>query len=103
MNAYTTRGRARIRQSDLTNLMRADPSLVGASLRALEWRRGCEAEAELAWLLKEHGAGRTPGRSVVLMLRQGVGAALIRAGQRLRGAAGDAEAREAVAAPGTLG
>lgn len=103
MNAYTTRGRARIRQSDLANLLEAAPLTASGALRALEWRRGCEAEAEMVWLLKQHGAGHSPGPSVVPMLRQAIGAALIWAGERLRGAAGEAEAPKAVPASGTLG
>ena len=43
MNAYSTKGQARIRQRDLAHLMEADPISSANALRALEWRRGCEA------------------------------------------------------------
>ena len=55
----------------------------GGSLAALEWRRGCQAEAELAWLLKQHGLTPQTGTSLISRLRQGIGAALVHAGQRL--------------------
>jgi hypothetical protein len=103
MNAYTTRSRARIRQSDLTNLLGADPLTAAASLRALEWRRGCEAEAELDWLLKQHGVVRQSAASSVSMLRQAIGAALVWAGERLAGAPRGAEAPEVVPTAGPLG
>lgn len=103
MNAYTTRGQARIRQSDLTNLMRADPSLTSISLRALEWRRGCEAEAELVWLLKQHGVKSPSAASEVSALRQAIGAALIRAGERLGGAPRKRQALEMVQAEPAAG
>ncbi len=103
MNAYTARGQARIRRSDLANLQQTDPSLVGPSLRALEWRRGCQAEAELDWLLKQHGVRPQSAKSPVSMLRQAIGAALIWAGERLGGAPHKDEAPEAVSAASTLG
>ena len=102
MNAYTTTGRARIRQSDLANLG-TDPHTASASLRALEWRRGCEAEAELVWLLKQHGVESPSAALTVSALRRAIGAALIWAGERLEGAHHDVEAPEAVPAAGTLG
>jgi hypothetical protein len=103
MNAYTTRTQARIRQSDLTNLLGADPLTAAASLRALEWTRGCQAEAELDWLLKQHGVRSHASASPVSMLRQTIGAALVWAGERLAGAPRGAEAPKAVPAAGPLG
>jgi hypothetical protein len=103
MNAYTTRGRARIRQSDLAKVLDANPLTAAASLRALEWRRGCEAEAELEWLLKQHGVLPQATASPLSMLRQAIGTALVWAGERLMGAPRDADAPEAGTASGTLG
>ena len=86
MNAYTTRGEARIQRRDIEAVMRASSYLTGSSLAALEWRRGCQAEAELAWLLKQHGVTPQAGASLVSRLRQRIGATLVHAGQRLAGA-----------------
>lgn len=100
MNAYTTRGRARIRQSDLANLLEAAPLTAAGAVRALEWRRSCEAEAELVWLLKQHGVKSPSAASTVSALRQAIGAALIRAGEWLAGAPGKDQTPEmAPAAP----
>ena len=54
MNAYTTTGQARIQPRDFAALQRAN-GLAGASLAALERQRGCQADAEVAWLLKQNG------------------------------------------------
>ncbi len=85
MNAYTTRGQARIQPSDLSAVMRAYP-LLGSSLAALEWQRGCQAEAEVNWLLKRSGVTPQAGASFLSLLRQTIGATLVRAGERLAGA-----------------
>lgn len=85
MNAYTTRGEARIQQRDIEAVLRASSYLTGGSLAALEWRRGCQAEAELAWLLKQHGVTPQTGASLISRLRQGIGAMLVHAGHRLAG------------------
>jgi hypothetical protein len=85
MNAYTTMGEARITQRDIDAVLRADTYLAGASLAALERRRGWQAEAEMARLLKQHGLPPASVVSRLAMLRQTVGAALVRAGERLMG------------------
>jgi hypothetical protein len=85
MNAYTTRGEARIQQRDIEAVLRASSYLTGGSLAALEWRRGCQAEAELSWLLKQHGVTPQIGSSLISRLRQGIGATLVTVGQRLAG------------------
>ena len=103
MNAYTTRGRARIRQSDLANLLDADPLTASAALRALEWRRGCEAEAELDLLLKEHGIGPRSAAASLSALRQALGAALVRTGERLAGVPRTEAAPGTIPAAGTAG
>ena len=55
MNAYTTRGQARIQPHDLAAVRRADGLTAGGSLMALERQRGCQAEAEVDWLVKHNG------------------------------------------------
>jgi post-segregation antitoxin (ccd killing protein) len=103
MNAYSTRGQARIRQSDLANLMEANLLSASHALRALEWRRGREAEAEMAWLLKQHGVKPPSAASRVLAFRQVVGAALVRAGERLAGESRAESTREPVPTAGAAG
>ena len=85
MNAYTTRGQARIQPRDVAAVTLAYP-LVGASLAALERQRGCQAEAEVSWLLKQNGVTPQAGASFLSLLRPTIGATLVRAGERLAGA-----------------
>ena len=84
MNAYTTMGQARIQPRDVSALLRAN-GLAGASLARLEWQRGCQAEAEVGWRLKHNGITREASGSIVSVLRQTLGAALVKAGERLAG------------------
>ena len=84
MNAYTTTGYARIQPRDLEAVMDAYP-LAAASLAALERQRGWQAETEVAWLLKQHGVTPQVPTAFVALLRQRVGAALVRVGERLAG------------------
>jgi hypothetical protein len=86
MNAYTTMGQARIQQRDITTILRTDRFMAGASLAALERQLGDQAESELNWLLKQHGVTRPAANLRILMLRQTIGATLVRAGERLAGA-----------------
>jgi hypothetical protein len=81
MNAYTTTGQARIQPRDFSAVLRAN-GLAGASLAGLERQRGCQAEAEVAWRLKQHGITPQPSTRRVATLRQTIGAMLIRAGER---------------------
>ena len=83
MNAYTTTGQARIQPGDIAAVHRANRFMVGASLAALERQRGWQAEAEVAWLLKQHGVTPHTRTGCVSLLRQRIGAALVRAGDRL--------------------
>ena len=53
MGACTTKGQARIQPRDFSAVLRAN-QLAGASLAGLERQRGCQAEVEVAWLLKQH-------------------------------------------------
>jgi hypothetical protein len=101
MNAYSTRGEARIQPRDVSAVMRAYP-LVGASLAALEWQRGCQAEAEMDWLLKQNGVTPRVAASRVALLRQAIGAALVRAGERLTGSPRSDASVESLPAVGTL-
>ena len=103
MNAYTTMGQARIQPRDFAAVLRAN-GLAGASLAALERQRGCQAEVEVEWLLKHNGVMPRASASRVALLRQTIGAALIRAGARLTGAAGSGVSPDlASAAAGTHG
>ena len=87
MNAYTTRGQARIQPRDFSAVLRAN-QLAGASLAVFEWQRECQAEAEMTWLLKQNGAKRKTRTSPVALLRQIIGGALVRSGERLAGTPG---------------
>ena len=102
MNAYTTRGEARIQQRDIDAIWRTDAYLASASLAALEWQRGCQAEAEVERLLKQYGVTSSASTSLVSLLRQTIGAALVRAGERLAGSRQSAATGESVPAAGTL-
>jgi hypothetical protein len=102
MNAYTTMGRARIQPRDFAALQRAN-GLAGASLAALERQRGCQADAEVAWLLKQNGVASQASTSFVSMLRQVMGAVLIHAGERLAGGPRSGVSRETAPVAGTLG
>ena len=55
MNPYTTMTQARIQPRDIARALLTDPSTAAISLAVLERQRGFQAEAEVAWLLKEHG------------------------------------------------
>ena len=83
MNAYTTHGLSRIHLGDVATIHSAYPYLNGASIVALERQRGWRAEAEAAWLLKQHGVLPASAASVVAILRRSIGNSLVRAGQRL--------------------
>jgi hypothetical protein len=102
MNAYTTRGQARIQPRDVSAVMRAYP-LVEASLAALEWQRGAQAEAEVTWLLKQNAVTPKASTSRVARLRQTVGAALVRTGERLAGVPRGGAVPESASAADTLG
>lgn len=103
MNAYTTMGQARIQPRDLEAVLRANRYLVGASLAAFERQRGWQAEAEVAWLLQQSGDKPRASTSLVAQLRQTIGAALVRAGERLAGVPRRGVSPDPVPAAGTLG
>lgn len=85
MNPYTTMTRARIQQRDIDACLDMNSYLAGASIAALERRRGWQAEAEVNQLMKEHGVTPRTAASLVSMMRQAIGKALVRAGERLSG------------------
>ena len=87
MNAYTPRGQARIQQRDLATILRTATGsyLAAASLAGLERQRGWQAESEVGWQLTQNDVTRQPHTPVVAPLRRRIGAALVRAGDRLAG------------------
>ena len=103
MNAYTTRGQARIQPRDMVAVRRAGGLTAGGSLMALERQRGCQAEAEVNWLLRHNGVTAHASTSLVSLLRQTIGAALVRAGERLAGVPDIGDALEPAPIAGTLG
>jgi hypothetical protein len=103
MNAYTTRGQARIQPRDIASVQRAHRYMIGASLAALEQQRGWQAEAEVDRLLKQNSVEPDVSASRVSTLRQTIGAALIRAGCYLAGIPRSGFSSETGPAPGTIG
>jgi hypothetical protein len=102
MNAYTTRGEARIQPRDLSTALRMHGLSPGASLAVLERQRGWQAEAEAERLLKQHGVKPSESTSLVLVLRRTIGVALVRAGERLTGSPRSDAPVESHPAAGTL-
>jgi hypothetical protein len=102
MNAYTTTGQARIQPRDFSALLRGN-GLAGASLARLEWQRGCQAEAEVTRRLKHNGVTPQASRPIVSLLRQTIGAGLVRTGERLAGVPRGGVAPDLVPAVDTLG
>jgi hypothetical protein len=102
MNAYTTMGQARIQPRDVSALLRAN-GLAGASLARLEWQRGCQAEVEVTRQLKHNGVTPRASGSIISLLRQTIGAGLVRAGERLAGVPRGGVAPDLVPAVDTLG
>lgn len=103
MNAFTTRGQARIQPRDVSSVLRANRYLAGASLAALERQRGWQAEAEVAGVLKQHGLAPKSAALRVALLRRAVGAAVVRAGERFSGVPRGAGLPETPPAAGTIG
>jgi hypothetical protein len=87
---------------DMANTLFTDSFTAAAALAGLERQRGWQAEAELARLLKQHGL-TTPARPALFAtLRQTLGTMMVRAGERLAGAAQGAVAPETAAAASKL-
>ena len=87
MNAYTTRGQAQIQAHDMAAIVRTATGsyLAAASLAGLERQRGWQAESEVEWLLTQSSVTPPASASRVSTLRKTIGAALVRAGDRLAG------------------
>src|SRR5688500_8785577 len=85
MNPYTTTGQARIQQRDIEAILQEGGFLAATHLAALERHRGYQAEAEVNWLRKQCGATPPGASSGVALVRQAIGAALVRAGECLAG------------------
>ena len=103
MNAYTTRGQARIQSRDIAAIQRSHRYMIGASLAALERQRGWQAEAEVDWLLRQTRVEPDASASRVSLLRQTMGAVLVRAGERLASVPDSGDAPEPAPVAGTLG
>ena len=102
MNPYTTRTWARIQPHDVANAVFSDAFIGTTKLPGLERQRGWQAEAEVDRLLKHHGIPPASVSSRIAMVRQTLGAALIRTGQRLGGVSGSAVSQETIPVAGTL-
>jgi hypothetical protein len=102
MNAYTTRGQARIEHRDIAAFLQPEGILAAAQLASLEWQRGYQADAEVERLLKQNGVAKA-STSFVSMLRQTMGAVLIHAGERLAGGQRSGVSRATAPVAGTLG
>ena len=66
MNAYTTRGQARIEHRDIAALLQPEGILAAAQLASLEWQRGYQADVEVERLLKQNGVA--PQASTIVRL-----------------------------------
>jgi hypothetical protein len=86
MNPYATSTRSRIQPRDLANAVGTGAFKAATNLAILERTRASQAEAEVARLLKEHGVVPPSVASRIAMLRQAVGASLVRLGARLASA-----------------
>ena len=103
MNAYATRGEARIPPRDLSAALRMQGLNPGSTLAALEKQRGWQAEAEVERLIKQYGVKPSPSTSLVSLIRQTIGAALIRVGERLAGPPRSDASMESIPVACTLG
>jgi hypothetical protein len=56
---------------------------AGPTLAALERQRGCQAEAEVHWRLKQNRITPQASSSLLALLRQTIGTAPVHAGNRL--------------------
>ena len=103
MNAYTTRGEARIQPRDLSAALRNHGLNPGSALAVLEKQREWQAEAEVERLLKQYGVKSSGSTSLVSLLRETIAAALVSAGERLAGSPRRDASAEAIPESGTLG
>jgi hypothetical protein len=103
MNAYTTRGQARIEQRDIAAFLQPEGILAAAQLASLEWQRGYQTDVGVDRLLKQNGVAPKASTPFVSMLWQVIGAVLIHAGERLAGGPRSGVSRETAPVAGTLG
>ena len=86
MNPYATQSQTRFQPHDVANTKLTYPSFIAAAvLAASERQRGWQADAEVDWLLQQNGVPRPTGKSGIAMVRQAIGASLVRVGTRLAG------------------
>jgi hypothetical protein len=83
MNATATRGQAKMQRQSSAAAPRANRFTLGASAVAREEQREWHAAAQVAQVLTRHGGMPHASRGRVSLLRQRIGAALVRAGDRL--------------------
>jgi hypothetical protein len=102
MNAYTSMGQARIQPRDFSAVLRAN-QLAGAPLAVFERQRGCQADAELNWLLKRNGVTSNASASRVALVRQTIGTALVRVRERITGISPSGASPEPVSVVGPFG
>jgi hypothetical protein len=103
MNAYTTRGEARIQPRDLSTALRIHGLNPGSALAVLEKQRGWQAEAEMERVLKQYGVKASGTTSLVALLRETIATALVSAGERLAGSPRKDASAEAIPEASTLG
>jgi hypothetical protein len=104
MNAYTTRGQARISRRDVSAVLRTQQVMApGAHLAAFERQRGGLAHAEVGRLLKRNGAEPAVGGSRVSLPWRTIGTALVRAGRRQAAAPQRGRSSEPIGAASTIG
>jgi hypothetical protein len=103
MDPSTTRGQARIQHRDLDTLVRTYGFVTPAVLAALERQRGWQADTEWNGLLAQVGVPTPTAASLVTLLRQTIGAALIRAGEHLAGTSRRGVSPETVPTASSLG
>jgi hypothetical protein len=96
-------GQSSIQQHDIVDVVRAHGFLAPAYLAALGRQREWQDETEMAWLIQQNAVMPDAAGSRVAMLRQTIGAAMIRAGERLAGAPRSGVSRETATVAGTLG
>jgi hypothetical protein len=103
MDPYIPMGQSRLQQHDITTVIRAHGFLAPAYLAALGRQREWQAETEMSWLIKQNPVTPYAAASRFAMLRQTIGAAMIRAGERLAGAPRTRVAPETSPVTGMLG
>ena len=103
MNAYSTTGQVRIQPGDVSAIRPTNRFMGGGSLAALERERGWQAETEMAWLIQQNAVKPQASASRVVLLRQTIGTALLRAGVRLAGTPRTSAAPDTSPVTGMLG